>query len=172
MAVDFAVADGDALPNRARAVYDPVAAIFIQFADPAMRQRLFANMLRACVPAALLVLQGYTPRQLQYHSGGPQHRPPLHRGDAARGAFAAAEIVELRSYDAEAARRHAHRHGRTRRHGGAQTLSRSARGAQLDAAVKATPAAMLAHQPVASASARDAAGLPNRSAPEAALTSR
>ena len=81
--------------------YDLVAAIFIQFADPAMRQRLFANMLRALRPGGLLVLQGYTPRQLQYRSGGPQRIDHLYTEEMLREAFAAAEIVELRSYDAE-----------------------------------------------------------------------
>lgn len=98
--VDFAVADGDALAWP-EAVYDLVAAIFIQFADPAMRQRLFANMLRALRPGGLLVLQGYTPRQLQYRSGGPQRIDHLYTEEMLREAFAAAEIVELRSYDAE-----------------------------------------------------------------------
>ena len=100
VAVDFAVADGDALAWP-EAVYDLVAAIFIQFADPAMRQRLFANMLRALRPGGLLVLQGYTPRQLQYRSGGPQRIDHLYTEEMLREAFAAAEIVELRSYDAE-----------------------------------------------------------------------
>ncbi|MFO1334875.1 MAG: class I SAM-dependent methyltransferase [Piscinibacter sp.] len=100
VAVDFAVADGDALAWP-QAVYDLVAAIFIQFADPAMRQRLFANMLRALRPGGLLVLQGYTPRQLQYRSGGPQRIDHLYTEEMLREAFAAAEIVELRSYDAE-----------------------------------------------------------------------
>lgn len=100
VAVDFAVADGDALAWP-QAVYDLVAAIFIQFADPAMRARLFANMLRALRPGGLLVLQGYTPRQLQYRSGGPQRIDHLYTEEMLREAFAAAEIVELRSYDAE-----------------------------------------------------------------------
>ena len=100
VAVDFAVADGDALAWP-QAVYDLVAAIFIQFADPAMRQRLFANMLRALRPGGLLVLQGYPPRQLQYRSGGPQRIDHLYTEEMLRAAFAAEQIVELRSYDAE-----------------------------------------------------------------------
>lgn len=98
--VNFAVADADALQWPA-ALYDAVVAIFIQFADPAMRARLFANMLRALRPGGLLVLQGYTPRQLQYRSGGPQRIDHLYTEEMLREAFAAAEIVELRSYDAE-----------------------------------------------------------------------
>ena len=51
--------------------FDAVLAIFVQFADPAMRERLFANMVRALKPGGLLVVQGYTPRQLEYKTGGP-----------------------------------------------------------------------------------------------------
>lgn len=98
--VDFAVADGDALAWP-EAIYDLVAAIFVQFADPAMRERLFANMVRALKPGGLLVLQGYTPRQLQYRTGGPQRADHLYTEELLREAFAALEIVDLRSYDAE-----------------------------------------------------------------------
>lgn len=98
--VDFAVADGDALAWP-EAVYDLVVAIFVQFADPAMRGRLFANMVRALKPGGLLVLQGYTPRQLLYRTGGPQRADHLYTEGLLREAFAALEIVDLRSYDAE-----------------------------------------------------------------------
>ena len=58
--VNFQVADCDgfAWPQ---AVYDGVAAIFIQFADPALRARLFAHIQRSLKPGGTLVLQGYTP---------------------------------------------------------------------------------------------------------------
>ena len=51
--------------------YDLVVAVFVQFADPEMRERLFANIVRALKPGGLLVLQGYTPKQLEYKTGGP-----------------------------------------------------------------------------------------------------
>lgn len=98
--VDFAVADGDALAWP-EAVYDVVAAIFIQFADPAMRGRLFAHMASALRPGGLLVLQGYTPRQLQYRTGGPQDIDHLYTEELLRDAFPTLQIVDLRSYDAE-----------------------------------------------------------------------
>ena len=52
-------------------LYDGVAAIFIQFADPAQRERIFHGMVRCLKPGGILVLQGYTPRQLEYRTGGP-----------------------------------------------------------------------------------------------------
>ena len=98
--VNFAVLDCDAVvwPE---AAYDVVAAIFVQFADPAMRARLFANMQRTLKPGGLLVLQGYTPRQLQYTSGGPKNAEHLYTEALLRSAFAGMQMIELRSYDAE-----------------------------------------------------------------------
>ena len=83
--VNFQVADCDgfAWPQ---AAYDGVAAIFIQFADPALRERLFAHIQRCLKPGGTLVLQGYTPKQLEYRTGGPPAGfAPVHRGAAARG---------------------------------------------------------------------------------------
>jgi ubiquinone/menaquinone biosynthesis C-methylase UbiE len=105
--VNFAVADCDALawPEK---VYDGVVAIFVQFADPQMRERLFANMQRCLKPGGLLVLQGYTPRQLEYKTGGPPVASHLYTEAMLREAFAQMEIVELREYEAEVAEGTAH----------------------------------------------------------------
>jgi SAM-dependent methyltransferase len=98
--VNYAVADGDALawPD---AVYDGVAAIFVQFADPAQRARLFANIVRCLKPGGVLVLQGYTPKQLEYRTGGPPFASHLYTEALLREAFAALTIVELREYEDE-----------------------------------------------------------------------
>jgi SAM-dependent methyltransferase len=106
--VNFAVADCDALAWP-EAVYDGVAAIYVQFADPAMRERLFANILRCLKPGGVLVLQGYTPKQLEYKTGGPPVASHLYTAAMLREAFAAMEIVELREYEAEVAEGAAHR---------------------------------------------------------------
>jgi SAM-dependent methyltransferase len=109
--VNYSVADCDgwAWPE---AAYDAVVAIFVQFADPAMRERLFANMVRALRPGGLLVLQGYTPRQLEYKTGGPGIESHLYTEAMLRSAFAALEIVELSDYEAELTEGRQH-HGRS-----------------------------------------------------------
>lgn len=81
--------------------YDVVAAIFIQFADPDMRARLFANMARTLKPGGLLIVQGYTPKQLEYKTGGPGVLSHLYTADMLRKAFAALQIVDLVEYEAE-----------------------------------------------------------------------
>lgn len=106
--VDYAVADADALawPHDC---YDLIAAIFIQFADPPMRARLFAHLAAALRPGGLLVLQGYRPEQLANKTGGPPRESHLYTEALLRDSFAAMEILDLRSYDADLAEGTQHR---------------------------------------------------------------
>lgn len=98
--VDYSVADCDHWDWPAD-TYDAVVAIFVQFADPPMRERLFTHMVRALKRGGLLLLQGYTPKQLEYKTGGPPFLANLYTAELLSTAFAALEIVELRSYEAE-----------------------------------------------------------------------
>lgn len=96
--VDFTVADCDSFDWRP-ARYDGVAAIFIQFADPSLRTRLFGRIVESLKPGGILVLQGYTPRQLEYGTGGPPFVSHLYTADLLRTSFAALEIIELEEYE-------------------------------------------------------------------------
>lgn len=98
--VDHQVADFEAWPWAA-ASHDAVVAIFIQFADPAMRARQFAQMRRALKPGGLLLMQGYTPRQLELGTGGPGVLSHLYTPDLLREAFAGMDLLELGEYEAE-----------------------------------------------------------------------
>lgn len=100
--VNYMVSDCDAFPWP-EAVYDGVAAIFVQFADPALRERLFGHIRRCLKPGGTLVLQGYTPRQLEYRTGGPPFESHLYTEPLLRDAFADMECIELREYEAELA---------------------------------------------------------------------
>lgn len=97
--VNYSVSDCEHFSWPAGA-YDAVAAIFVQFADPPMRERLFTNMVRALKRDGLLILQGYTPRQLEYRTGGPPFLSHLYTGELLRSAFGMLEILELREYEA------------------------------------------------------------------------
>jgi SAM-dependent methyltransferase len=88
--------------------YDGIAAIFVQFADPAMRARLFANMAQALRVGGVLVLQGYTPRQLEYKTGGPPLVSHLYTPALLRAAFAGFELLELEEYEADLSEGHHH----------------------------------------------------------------
>ena len=83
------------------AAFDVVAAIFVQFADPAMRAFMFERMARALKPGGLLLIEGYTPQQLQYATGGPKQVDQLYTPQLLRSEFAGFEVLELREYEAE-----------------------------------------------------------------------
>lgn len=60
------------------AAFDVVAEIFTQFSAPADRARKWAGMRRALKRGGLLIIQGYTPRQLDYGTGGPKQLDHLY----------------------------------------------------------------------------------------------
>ena len=93
--VDLATWDWEGAP------WDVVVAIFIQFADPALRTRLFQRMQDSLAPGGLLLLAGYTPRQLEYKTGGPPQAEHLYTEAMLREAFAGLEILHLQEHDAE-----------------------------------------------------------------------
>lgn len=79
--------------------FDLVAAIFIQFAGPPLRDEIFAGMQRALKPGGLLLLQGYRPEQLAYGTGGPPDATQLYTADLLREAFAGMRILHLAEHD-------------------------------------------------------------------------
>jgi SAM-dependent methyltransferase len=82
------------------AAHDVVAAIFVQFAEPALRAVMFERMVRALKPGGLLIVQGYTPKQLEYRTGGPSQVENLYTAKLLRAAFASLEEIELVEYEA------------------------------------------------------------------------
>jgi cyclopropane fatty-acyl-phospholipid synthase-like methyltransferase len=79
--------------------YDAVVAIFIQFADPDTRATLFKRMKSALKPDGVILLQGYTPKQLDYKTGGPPNLSHLYTEDLLQDAFGDLDISELRTYE-------------------------------------------------------------------------
>jgi len=100
--VDCSVCDVDGF-DWGQARYDGVAAIFIQFAGPALRVRLFQRITACLKPGGWLVLQGYTPRQLDHRTGGPPHLSHLYTVPMLREAFASLQIEMLTDYEADLA---------------------------------------------------------------------
>lgn len=99
VSVDYAVADADTWPWPEDA-YGAVVAIFIQFADPALRRRIYDRIARALEPGGLLLLEGYTVDQLQYGTGGPRSPDHLYTEEQLRAELGAFEIERLHSYHA------------------------------------------------------------------------
>jgi len=79
--------------------FDVVAGIFIQFAPPALREQMFASIKRALKPGGLLLLQGYTPKQLEYGTGGPSSAENLYTEKLLRDAFADMEWLHFAEHD-------------------------------------------------------------------------
>ena len=79
--------------------YDIVVAIFTQFVGPEGRAQQFAGMRQALKPGGLLILQGYTPRQLEYGTGGPPHAENMYTEEVLREAFGDWDILHLAEHD-------------------------------------------------------------------------
>ena len=108
VSVEFSVAgcESFAWPTE---TYDGVVAVFVQFADPTMRERLFANIVRSLKVGGVLVLLGYTPKQLEYKTGGPSQLSHLYTEEMLSAAFASTQILELRVFEADLAEGARHR---------------------------------------------------------------
>lgn len=79
--------------------FDVVAAIFIQFCGPAMRERIFSGIRRTLKPGGLLLMEGYRPEQLVYKTGGPSALENLYTSDLLRKHFGDWKIMQLREHD-------------------------------------------------------------------------
>jgi len=79
--------------------YDLVAAIFIQFAPPPGRDRIIAGIRRTLKPGGLLILQGYTPKQIEFATGGPPHAVNMYTADLLREWFGDWEMLHLAEHE-------------------------------------------------------------------------
>ena len=81
--------------------FDAVVAVFIQFAPPAFRDEIFAGMKRAVRPGGVVLLHGYTPKQLEYRTGGPSAVEQLYPEELLRAAFADWEMLRIEACERE-----------------------------------------------------------------------
>jgi cyclopropane fatty-acyl-phospholipid synthase-like methyltransferase len=79
--------------------FDAVVCIFIQFADPSQRARLFSGLQTTLKLGGKLVLQGYTPKQVEYKTGGPPQAAHMYTAAMLRDAFAGLDIVHLQEHE-------------------------------------------------------------------------
>ncbi len=82
-----------------QAAYDLVAAIFIQFAPPPERERIIAGIRRCLKPGGLLVLQGYTPKQIEFATGGPPSAAHMYTASLLQEWFGDWEILQLHEHE-------------------------------------------------------------------------
>jgi cyclopropane fatty-acyl-phospholipid synthase-like methyltransferase len=74
--------------------FDVVVAIFIHF-PPETRERMHEKMLRALKPGGVLIMEAFTPEQLEYKTGGPPAREMLYTAEMLRDEFSSGEILLL-----------------------------------------------------------------------------
>lgn len=80
--------------------FDLVVAIFIQVGGSAFRRDLHRRIRRALRPGGLLLLEGYTPRQLEHRTGGPPDRDNLYTAEDLRQDFVGMTILRLEEREA------------------------------------------------------------------------
>ncbi len=74
--------------------FDAVVAIYAHF-SPAHRAAMHARMVAALKPGGVLILEAFTPKQLEYKTGGPQDPAMLYTADMLRGDLAGGERLLL-----------------------------------------------------------------------------
>ena len=78
---------------------DVIVAIFIQFADPPFRRRIFDAIKTALKPGGLLLMHGYRPEQLNYRTGGPSQVENLYTTALLEDSFGDFASVEINEHD-------------------------------------------------------------------------
>jgi cyclopropane fatty-acyl-phospholipid synthase-like methyltransferase len=91
----------DVLEHDWAETFDLVVGIFIQFVGPEARPALFEGMKQSVKPGGLILLHGYTPRQVDYGTGGPPYPENMYTEAQLRADFAGWEILECRAYERE-----------------------------------------------------------------------
>ena len=79
--------------------FDWVIGIFIQFANTEERKKLFSFMKAMTKPNGRILLLGYTPKQLEYKTGGPSAIENLYTQELLRDAFQDWDLEELVEYE-------------------------------------------------------------------------
>ncbi len=98
--VEYSFSDTDSFDWQEN-TYDAVIGIFIQFADPLMRERIFKKVHQSLKPEGIFILQGYTPKQLEYKTGGPSLIEHLYTEELIRDLTKEFQILDLRCYEKE-----------------------------------------------------------------------
>ncbi len=78
-----------------QATYDWVVIIFVHF-PPEIRTRIHANCVAALKPGGEIIMEAFTPEQLNYPSGGPRVAEMLYDAAMMKKDFAGMEILQLK----------------------------------------------------------------------------
>ena len=84
--INFEVADVHTW-NYPEKMFDLVVDIFSQFSAPNDRFVKWSGMIKALKSGGLIIIQGYTPKQLIYATGGPKNEEQLYTKDILESMF-------------------------------------------------------------------------------------
>ena len=87
--------------------FDAVVSIFLHL-PPDLRAKTHVSMLRALKPGGIVILEAFTPAQLQHTSGGPKQAELLYTSDILRQDFEGAEMLELEELEIQLDEGHMH----------------------------------------------------------------
>lgn len=79
--------------------FDVVVGIFVQFATPPQRAAMFSGIKHTLKPGALLLLQGYGLKQLDYKTGGPSEPARLYTRALLQEAFGDFSSLNISEHD-------------------------------------------------------------------------
>lgn len=81
--------------------FDITLGLFFQFVGPAERDVLWGRMRDATRLGGLIMIHGYTPKQLDFGTGGPPHAENMYRSADFEGVFKGYDVLVCEEYDAE-----------------------------------------------------------------------
>ena len=81
--------------------YDNIVGVFFQFAGPQDRAKIFAHIDSSLKPGGVLLIQGYTPAQLKFNTGGPGKLDHLYDETLLKTAFPHYKVLDIQTYEAE-----------------------------------------------------------------------
>jgi cyclopropane fatty-acyl-phospholipid synthase-like methyltransferase len=81
--------------------YDNIVGVFFQFAGPQDRAQIFKHIDASLKPGGVLLIQGYTPAQLKFNTGGPGKMDHLYDASMLHAAFLGYHVLDMQTYEAE-----------------------------------------------------------------------
>jgi len=81
--------------------FDITLGLFFQFVGPAERDILWRKMLGATRAGGLIVIHGYTPKQLEFGTGGPPNAANMYTSASFGEVFEDCEVLVCEEYEAE-----------------------------------------------------------------------
>jgi SAM-dependent methyltransferase len=81
--------------------YDVTVVVFIQYMGPECRARTFDGIRKALKPGGLLLMEGYTPKQIEFGTGGPKEVENMYTRELLETSFGSFTSLKIEEYELE-----------------------------------------------------------------------